>query len=240
VIRRPLLLGGALVIAFAQFAFADGDYQLTRNGRTLVWNNHLKHGDEATWSGRRDRNGYAQGFGNLVWYTKVRGFDEPVLYARYWGRMANGKFEGPVNAHTKQKTLHAFFVEGARATRWSAGTAPASPTPKQQLALSAARQRASVGARQRVEPATAQEPPAPAEGPLRKAEGGRMKEEVGPEVEITNYREGNIEINGSPPEVRSLGGDAPETPGWPKIDADQSIKLLALPPRTLKSVTSDR
>ena len=56
----------ALLVLFANVAFGDGTYQRTKNGRTLVWNDHPKPGDEATWWGDRDREGYARGFGTLT------------------------------------------------------------------------------------------------------------------------------------------------------------------------------
>ena len=91
-------------------ARGEGIYQRTRNGKTLVWNNHPKPGDEATWSGARDRERHARGFGTLSWYTKETGSAKPPLYARYWGRMVDGKLEGPVNAHTGRRTAHAYFA----------------------------------------------------------------------------------------------------------------------------------
>lgn len=233
VIRRSLLVSGAL-IAFANAALAVGSYQQTRDGRTLVWNNYPKHGDEAAWSGRRDRDGRAQGFGTLTWYTKQRGFTQPVLYARYWGKMVDGKLDGPVNVHVKKKTRHALFVDGARATRWSAGTASLIDTGKQRALIAQQQQE-----RQRLE--RVDEPSVPAEGPLQKAEGQRVKDEGGPQLQITADKEQALEVggqksdvSGSSPEVRSWTDQAPEVSGWPKIEADQSIRLVALPPPTLK------
>jgi hypothetical protein len=133
-------------------ARGDGTYQPTRNGRTLVWNNHPKPGDEATWSGGRDREGYARGFGTLTWYTKEIGSAKRALYARYWGRMIRGKFNGPVNVHSKKKTHYAIFDDGVRTTRWSNGTAPLGASAKWRVAI----------ARQRINP----EPEPPAEGPV--------------------------------------------------------------------------
>jgi hypothetical protein len=99
----------------------------TKNGKTLVWNNHPKRGDQATWSGSRDGDGYARGFGTLTWYTRETGASsaKPApLYARYWGNMVRGKLNGPVNVHSKRKTFHAVFAECLRTTRWAAGTGP--------------------------------------------------------------------------------------------------------------------
>src|SRR4029077_7488928 len=57
------------LLVFANVALGDGTYQRTKDGKTLVWNNHPQAGDEAKWSGDRDREGYASGFGTLTWYT---------------------------------------------------------------------------------------------------------------------------------------------------------------------------
>src|SRR4051794_27554627 len=93
----------ALTHAFA----ADGVYQKTRDGKTTVWNSDPKPGDEATWTGDRDREGYAKGFGTLAWYTMsnagggraAAAQQKPELFARYFGNMEQGKFDGPVNVH---------------------------------------------------------------------------------------------------------------------------------------------
>jgi hypothetical protein len=47
-----------------------------------------------------------------------------TVYAQYFGNMVRGKFEGPVNAHSKKKTAHAFFTEGSRTSPWARGPAP--------------------------------------------------------------------------------------------------------------------
>lgn len=183
-------------------ARGDGTYQPTRNGRTLVWNNHPKPGDEAAWSGRRDREGYARGFGTLTWYTKEIGSAKRALYGRYWGRMIRGKFNGPVNVHSKKKTQYAIFDDGVRATRWSTGTAPSGAS---------ARWRAIV-ARRRI----TSEPEAPAEGPSFQ----------------------RSEDSGQPSELRESIQDL-RSERWPRIDIDDSLRLMALPPRSLRT-KSDR
>lgn len=121
------LFACAALLVFANVAYGDGTYQRTKNGKTLVWNNDPKPGDEATWSGDRDREGYASGFGTLIWYRAQKsetGSDKSALYMRYWGNMVRGKFNGPVNAHSNGKTDHAIFVDGVQTTRWAAGPAP--------------------------------------------------------------------------------------------------------------------
>ena len=133
-----------LVVLSVEVARAQGTYQPVRNG--------------TTWSGGRDRDGYARGFGTLTWYTKEAGSDKPQLYALYWGNMVHGKLNGPVNLHSKQKTHYAIFADGARVTRWSPGTALSSMT-QQQMALIAEHKASSV---------PESEPEPPAAGPVEK------------------------------------------------------------------------
>lgn len=214
---RYFLVCGTLLVLMLSVARGAGSYQSTRDGKTLVWNSHTNPGDVATWSGARNREGYAHGFGRLVWYTKEPGFDKPQLYARYWGRMVDGKFEGPVNVHSKRKTDYAIFIEGTRVTGWRNGTAPSRAT---------ARWSAMVANRRRpnVEPAYADElrrgePEPPAVGPgSERLEGRRMKDEI--TGEGSGHRSESIE---------DLYSER-----WPKIDIDDSLRLLAFPPRSLR------
>jgi hypothetical protein len=127
------------LLVFANVAFGDGTYQRTKNGKTLVWNNDPKPGDEAKWSGDRDREDYASGFGTLTWYRAEKsetGSAKSALYVRYWGKMVRGKFNGTVNAHSQEKTDHAIFVDGVQTTRWAAGPAASQivAEPAKQLA----------------------------------------------------------------------------------------------------------
>jgi len=64
---RSLFVCSALLL-FASVAYGAGSYQRTRDGKTLVWNDSPKLGEEATWSGKRDKNGFAAGSGTLTWY----------------------------------------------------------------------------------------------------------------------------------------------------------------------------
>ena len=195
---RLLLVCGTLLVLL-EIARGDGTYQRTRNGKTFVWNNLPKPGDVATWSGGRDREGYARGFGQLIWYTKEPGFTKPQLYARYWGKMVGGKFDGPVNVHSKRKTHYAIFVEGARVTHWTAGTAPVRAT---------AQWRALVAKR-----SAEREPESPAEGPSR---SGDASGTGGP---TPTWNES----------IQDLWSER-----WPTIDIDDSLRVLAFPPRSLR------
>ena len=195
---------GVLLVSLTIVARSEGNYQRTRNGKTLVWNDHPKAGDEATWSGARDRDGYARGFGTLIWYTSEPGADKPQLYARYWGNMDRGKFNGPVNVHSKKKTHHAIFADGARLTHWSPGSARSRMTQKQIALVTKHNDAAGV---QVGEP----EPAAPA---------------AGPEDETTELSDQRSEMTES---VQDLWSER-----WPKIDIDDSLRVLALPPRSLR------
>jgi hypothetical protein len=114
------------LLMFLQGAFADGTYQRTKDGKTLIWNNNPKPGDIATWLGGRDAEGYASGFGTLTWYAakNIPTGSKPALYGRYFGNMVRGKWHSQVNVHARGKTAHAAFVDGNRISGWIAGPAP--------------------------------------------------------------------------------------------------------------------
>ena len=85
----------------------------------MVWNSTPKPGETSSWAGGRDKENYASDFGDLTWYTA-----NGKVYVRYYGNMVHGKFEGAVNAHTNDRTVHAYFVDGGRVTGWARGRAP--------------------------------------------------------------------------------------------------------------------
>src|SRR6266481_4394257 len=113
----PLCAG--LLLVFTSAALAQGEYQQTRDSKTMVWNGTPKPGETSSWAGGRDKENYASGFGDLTWYTA-----NGKVYVRYYGNMVHGKFEGAVNAHTNGRTAHAYFVDGGRVTGWGHGPAP--------------------------------------------------------------------------------------------------------------------
>lgn len=206
-----LLFVCAALLLLMDVALGEGTYQPTKNGSTLVWNNQPKPGDEATWSGGRDREGYARGFGTLIWYTKETDSEKPALYASYFGRMVRGKLNGPVNVHSKKKTHYAIFVDGARTTHWSPGTAPSGAS---------ARWRAVI-ARQQInsessfaEGSGVAEPEAPGEGPAS------APDELGRDGPTSPAEES----------IRDLRSER-----WPMIDIDDSLRLLVWPPRSLRT-----
>ena len=126
------------LLLFANGADGGGVYQHTRDRRTLIWNNYPTRDDEATWSGERDSNGYATGYGTLTWYRVQRaivtGSNIPsakgrtvgaVVINRYSGKMVRGRFDGPVvNVDASGKMFHGRFVKGTKANDWVAGPLP--------------------------------------------------------------------------------------------------------------------
>lgn len=121
---RSLFVCSALLL-FASVAYGTGSYQRTRDGKTLVWNDSPKRDEEATWSGKRDKNGFAAGSGTLTWYKVtpifVTGSILPdtrryaVVTNRYSGKMVKGKFNGAVTyVGANGKKLPATFVKGGK------------------------------------------------------------------------------------------------------------------------------
>jgi hypothetical protein len=115
---RLILFSGALLVC-ASAAFAQGEYQQAKDGKTLIWNDTPRPGETATWDGERDKENYASGFGALTWHTATG-----TVYGLYYGNMVHGKLEGPVNVHINGRTLHAYFADGGRVTGWGRGRAP--------------------------------------------------------------------------------------------------------------------
>jgi hypothetical protein len=199
----------AAMLTLASVALGNGTYQRTRDGKTLVWNDDPKPGDEAKWSGDRDRNGYAHGFGTLTWYTKKTGSAEGAVYARYWGNMVGGKLDGAVNAHSKGKTAHAMFAGGTRMTGWVRG--PASLRAGAQLRSTVARE------------STVREPEPPAEGPVW-AEA-KITQSPSPESASIESSSEDLALNSQPPEPSTT-----ESPAPTETDIDVTVQLLVWPP----------
>jgi ketosteroid isomerase-like protein len=120
---RSLFVCGALLL-FASVAYGAGSYQRTRDGQTFVWNDSPEPGEEATWSGKRDKDGFATGPGILTWYkvepTIVTGSNildtrrYVVVISLYSGKMVRGKFKGAVTyVDANGKTLQLTSVNEA-------------------------------------------------------------------------------------------------------------------------------
>jgi hypothetical protein len=261
-ITRSFLIWAALVF-FAPGALVAGEYQRTRDGKTTVWNNEPKPGDEAEWSGSRDAEGYATGFGTLTWSKgqkePVKTFGIPIpltgsskIYARYFGNMVRGKFDGPVNVHTEAgRTAHALFIGGVRTTPWAKGRAPSrmpgarDAVPKQKPAVESA----SVAPPSTpIENSTASEPAADkplataetASAPTEsaKAESRKKSEEVAlpQSPEETPDHSGQAELTGSgmPENAKGPAQDEPaQPPPAKRSQTDVSLSSLAGPPASL-------
>jgi hypothetical protein len=130
---RCLFVCSALLL-FANGAHGGGTYQRTKDGKSLVWNDYAKPGyASATWSGERDADGYATGYGTLTWYRvelkTATGSLLPVIkhaaVSRYSGKMVRGKLDGPVvNVDANGKTFHGTFVDGRNVSDWAPGPVP--------------------------------------------------------------------------------------------------------------------
>lgn len=124
----------SLLLLFANGAqAAGGRYQLTKDGKTLVWNNRPRAEDAASWSGDRDAKGYATGHGTLTWYLTERKFVTGAILpttkhapvTSYSGKMVHGKLEGRVvNVDANGKTFHGTFANGRKTRDWARGRAP--------------------------------------------------------------------------------------------------------------------
>jgi ketosteroid isomerase-like protein len=176
---RCLFVCGALLL-FASVAYGAGSYQRTRDGQTLVWNDSPEAGEEATWAGKRDKDGFATGPGILTWYIVepviVTGSNildtrrYAVVISRCSGKMVRGKFKGAVTyvdangkilyvtsvneanpSSPRQKTTRA-RTRGMTATR----TAEQTPTPPSQQTVMQTPERTSAPATP--EPAPEQSP----------------------------------------------------------------------------------
>jgi len=176
---RSLFVCSALLL-FASVAYGAASYQPTRDGKTLVWNDSPKRGEEATWSGRRDKNGFAAGSGTLTWYqvepTIVTGSNIPdarryaVVISRCSGKMVEGKFEGAVTyVDANGKRLQATFVNRGKrpAKRNLLPAAQETPTAvPQQTASVAPEQTATRTSEQQARQPDAQSTIAPIPTPL--------------------------------------------------------------------------
>ena len=134
VIRRCVLVLSVSLL-FANGANCGGVYQRTKDGRVLIWNNFPRRGDSAIWSGARDANGFATGYGTLTWYKSERAIvtgsnigaptKGSAPFGRYTGKMLKGKFQGSVvNVDANGQTFHGSFVNGTKTSDWVAGNSP--------------------------------------------------------------------------------------------------------------------
>lgn len=231
---RFVLLCGALLL-WANAALGGGTYQSTKDGKTTVWNDQPKTGDAASWAGGRDHDGYANGFGTLTWYSGQQ--KKSTVYARYFGNMVRGKFEGAVNAHSKGKTAHAIFTGGTRTSRWATGPAPSRNVTAQRI---------EPGREEAAAPEP-EKPERPTPPPQRaKADAPAVKPSPTPPA-VAEKREEPVrpppqpEMMPSapePPPVTKKPSDRPvpkpPSPRNPKPEMDDSLRSLVGPPSSLR------
>lgn len=167
---RFVFIYGALLFVLVNGAHAGGTYQRTKDGKTRIWNNNPQTGDMATWSGDRDKENYATGYGTLSWYTtqrkRVTGSNLPapqyILLSHYSGIMVRGKLDGMVeNVDANGEIFHGTFIDGRKGSDWAAG--PASGTVSTAIAFDP--QRPEPIPQTTVGNAPPPEPAPPAEGP---------------------------------------------------------------------------
>jgi hypothetical protein len=219
-------------MVFAAASSAAGIYQQTKDGKTLVWNDEPKPGDIATWSGKRDRDGYATGFGTLTWYTMRQsgGETKETVYASFFGNMIRGKLDGPVNGHSQGVTNHAIFTEGKRTTRWAGG--PVRSWRVRRQLPDVADEPVAVARVEEKKPAEFQSPPPSYEArrPARPAPDynaiPRRPNEQNEDVPA--------EEPSAPRQSRSASTLADRSPrNGPKLDIDDSLRSLTGPPPSL-------
>jgi hypothetical protein len=158
--RFRLISVCCVFVAATSAAFGAGEYQQTRDSKTMIWNGTPKAGETSTWSGDRDKENYATGFGDLTIYNA-----SGKAYALYYGNMVRGKFEGPVNVHTNGRTSHAYFVDGNRATAWGWGAAKSTMTASEAAVVEKRRAEA-----EKIAAARKKEETKPAPTPVKKNE----------------------------------------------------------------------
>jgi hypothetical protein len=254
-----ILVCTVVILSSAVLAQAEGKYQRTKDGKTLVWNEHPRPGDVATWSGRRDSDGYAKGFGTLTWYRteSTRGTEsKQMLYAYYFGNMVRGQFDGPVNSHSNGATSHAVFSDGRLMSRWVAGSVTSWTMPRPPVetfrsenpSTSVALQRRSENSHPSPEtrdaiPEAGMSKPSNAQvaefHPAPKSYGAMPSERPRPNYEAVHEEtksEPTVEAPGEGPppgEPRSNNGNA-------KLEVDSSLRALTGPPPALGRSESGR
>lgn len=218
----------ALCTLISTSALADGKYQRTKDDKTIVWNQDPKPGDSATWTGDRDRDGYASGFGTLTWYTASAQSGGESIYARYFGNMIKGKLDGPVNGHSKGVTGHAVFAEGKRVSRWAAGPVPSWKVPRSVPVPPIPE--TIKPAETKVAPSTSASPVYAAASPARPLpDYNSLREQSNPpsEVPAEGPRSGDAEMN----RLTTAASAQPK----PKLEIDDSLRSLTGPPPSLRN-----
>ena len=258
------LVCGVVILCSAVLAHAEGKYQRTKDGKTVVWNEHPRAGDVASWSGRRDSDDYADGFGTLTWYrTENTGRTESkqTLYAYYFGNMVRGKFNGPVNSHSRGSTSHAVFSDGKLIGRWAAGPVKSWTMPRSNVGtLPSQNPRTSVALERKAEnlkpppeeiqpkSGTATNKPEAAQaksGDIQVAEFHPAPKSSGAMPSnrpLPNYEAIREQTKSEP--TTDMPGEGPGSgprsdPSTPKPEVDASLRALTGPPPALGKSDSD-
>jgi ketosteroid isomerase-like protein len=252
---RSLFVCAALIL-FASFVYGAGSYHRTRDGQTLVWRDVPSRGDEATWSGKRDKDGFATGSGVLTWYKVhpaiVTGSNildtrrYMTMINHYSGRMVRGKFKGAVTyleadgrrsrATSGNQTNRPSGRQKAARVRTTkvkaAPTAEETPTPPSQQTVMQTPERTSA-------PATPE--PAPEQSPSPIVQEPQTA--VPPET-VTLAAKGMATL---PPEQQARQPDARNTTVPTPSRSDDSLRSgserpldLPKPPRTTDAQTIAR
>ena len=108
---RRLFVYSALLVLLTTGPVLAGEYQPTKDGRTLIWNENHKPGDLVSWSGKRDAEGYATGYGTLTWYVPEdaleTGSNLPRKHYRVSSRVSGTMVKGKLEEKASGATAHA-------------------------------------------------------------------------------------------------------------------------------------
>jgi hypothetical protein len=231
---RWIFVYGAMLLLCAHGAYAGGGkYQRTKDGKALVWNNHPLPGDAATWSGDRDPEKYATGYGTLTWSRRENksrtGSNIPIPQhielTRYSGMMIRGRLDGPVvNVDANGKTFHGTFADGRKTKDWAAGPAPSASSSQEESVQPAAG--SDVAANQQHNDSVNRDTvvEVPAEGPSRNPVLPRNDDSAARQSDRTDIQQPDHNISAPPIAIT-------ETP-HPAVD--DSLRSLMSPPSLLR------
>jgi len=236
---RSLFVCSALLL-FASGAYGAGSYQRTRDGKALIWNASPKRDEEATWSGKRDKKGYAVGSGTLTWYKVVPTTEtgslipntrRAVVVKRYSGKMVRGKFKGAVtyvDASGRKRSVN-LTPRSRQSTRKKATGAP---TPAATVTSTAEQTSSPPGqqtaaSRSELTPAAPSLEPAPEPSPWP---GAQETPTAVPQQPVTLAREQTATRTS---DQRARQPDAQSTIVPKPTPPDVSLRALAAPPSTL-------
>ena len=233
-----------LLLFLSDRVSAEGSYVRTKDRKTLVWTNYPRQGETVKWSGRRDKQGYAIGFGTLTWYKADSSslktgsfipFGRHVATSRFSGNMVHGKLDGAVlNVDPTGERFHATFVDGRKTTDWTAGPLPSGSSAiarREESATPARTQERTAGANERREETIpraelVEEPPPPAAGP-----GVIPEQRPMPSLPPRTVTEAPSPLPEKQPATQAVSKPVPKsTPS----EYDDSLRSLVGPPSSLR------